>query len=60
MIACPPTEERQPRGGTWYTIGYAQKVCRPLVVITPSGLVGYSGIWPWRTHASSMPPQCVE
>jgi hypothetical protein len=39
MLAAPPTIERQPRGGTWYTVDYADKIGRPLVIAPPDGSV---------------------
>lgn len=39
LVACPPTEEHQPRGGTWYTIDFAKKVGKPIALILPSGLI---------------------
>ena len=48
MIAAPPTDDPQPRGGTWWTVRYTEKVKRPLVVVTPSGLIlPGDEPWPW-------------
>lgn len=37
VIAAPPTEDRQPRGGTWYTIDYAVKAGKKITIVYPSG-----------------------
>lgn len=37
IVACPKEFEHQPRGGTWYTIDYARKVGKPLLIIYPDG-----------------------
>lgn len=37
LVACPPTKERLPRGGTWYTIDYARKKGLRMIVIAPDG-----------------------
>lgn len=37
MVAFPYEYEEQQRGGTWYTIRYAKKVHRPLIIIFPDG-----------------------
>ena len=39
LIATPPTAEEQPRGGTWFTIRYARKITRRVIVIAPDGTV---------------------
>lgn len=37
LAALPRELERQPRGGTWYTVGYAEKSRKPLALIWPNG-----------------------
>lgn len=37
MVATPAESEEQPRGGTWYTIRYARKLGKPLMIIAPDG-----------------------
>lgn len=39
LVACPGDMIEQLRGGTWYTIGYARKVGRHVVIIWPDGRV---------------------
>lgn len=39
LVACPPTKDWQPRGGTWMTIDYARKIGRRAIVIAPDGTV---------------------
>lgn len=39
VIATPLEEEEQPRGGTWFTVKYAQKNQIPHTIISPSGKV---------------------
>ena len=39
VYAFPPTEEDSGYGGTWYTIRYAKRVKKRLVVVTPKGKV---------------------
>lgn len=39
LIATPAEFEEQPRGGTWYTVRYARKQNRPIVMIYPDGLI---------------------
>lgn len=41
MIACPPTMTDPGKGGTWYTINYAKKMEKPLLVIYPDGSTEY-------------------
>lgn len=43
LYACPPTNERLSRGGTWYTIDHAEKVGKPVVIFWPDGRVSLSG-----------------
>jgi hypothetical protein len=40
LIACPRTytEEAEPRSGTWYTVRYAARIGRPVLIILPDGL----------------------
>lgn len=40
LIACPCDMTPQPRGGTWYTVGYARKKGKRVVIIWPDGTVG--------------------
>lgn len=42
MIAAPPTEEPQDRGGTWWTIKHAHKKRQPMVIVLPSGKATWS------------------
>lgn len=37
MVATPAEPDEQPRGGTWYTIRYARKLDKPLMIIGPDG-----------------------
>lgn len=37
LIACPRTHQEEQRSGTWYTIRYAVKIGRPVIVIWPDG-----------------------
>jgi hypothetical protein len=37
VVATPGEADEQPRGGTWYTIRYARKKGKPLMIITPDG-----------------------
>ena len=39
MLATPADEVEQMRSGTWYTIRYARRMCKPLWIIYPSGVV---------------------
>lgn len=39
MTAAPVGPERQPTGGTWYTIGYASRAGKTCLVIVPDGQV---------------------
>lgn len=39
LIGTPYEMTEQPRGGTWYTIGYARKLGKPCSVILPDGTV---------------------
>lgn len=39
MLAAPAEMTEQARGGTWYTIKYARKVGKPLVIVLPDGTV---------------------
>lgn len=39
LIACPCDMTEQPRGGTWYTINYARKCERRILIIWPDGSV---------------------
>ncbi len=39
LIACPCDMSDQPKGGTWYTIGYAKKKGKPTYIIWPDGRV---------------------
>jgi hypothetical protein len=33
LIAAPPCDEPQEKGGTWYTIKYASKVAKPVIML---------------------------
>lgn len=37
LIGCPFQMQHQPHGGTWYTIDYAIKQKKPVVIIYPDG-----------------------
>lgn len=37
LIATPKESEEQPKGGTWYTVGYASTVKRWTVIVWPDG-----------------------
>ncbi len=37
LIATPLTAEHQERGGTWYTIDYAEKISKSTIIINPDG-----------------------
>lgn len=39
LIAAPAEMEEQPRGGTWYTVRYARKLGRSMVLVYPDGTV---------------------
>lgn len=39
VIATPFESERQPTGGTWYTVGYAKKKKKRLYIVWPSGTI---------------------
>lgn len=41
LIACPRGREEK-RSGTWSTVRYARSLARPLVIIYPDGVLGYS------------------
>lgn len=42
LIAAPYEAEEQPRGGTWYTIKYARKMGKTVVLILPTGIINQS------------------
>ena len=42
LISCPPTQEAQDRGGTWFTTRFADKINVPLIIILPNGEIKYS------------------
>lgn len=37
LVACPGSMEEQQFGGTWYTIRYARKKDKPIVIVWPNG-----------------------
>lgn len=37
LYAFPAADFETPKGGTWYTINYARKVNKPIVIIWPNG-----------------------
>jgi len=39
LIATPAEYEEQPRGGTWYTVRYARKRGKVVVLIRPDGII---------------------
>lgn len=44
LIGCPASLDRQLYGGTHYTIDYARKVGRRVIVIAPDGTISDSGV----------------
>ena len=55
MIAAPFEMQHQTRGGTWYTIDFASKVGKPLVIVLRDGsiLQSFNEGMPWPTAVSS-------
>ena len=41
LIGLPDTNVQRPRSGTWYTIGYAEMVDKPRIVVGPTGRLLY-------------------
>lgn len=39
LIATPKENSQQTKGGTWYTVGYAQTVKKPRIIVWPGGEV---------------------
>lgn len=39
MFVIPFTEEKQDKGGTWYTFNYSLKLNKPTILILPSGKI---------------------
>jgi hypothetical protein len=39
LLACPAEMFEQPRGGTWYTINYARKRGKRVVIVFPDGSI---------------------
>lgn len=37
LIATPKESSEQPKGGTWYTVGYASTVRKPVIIVWPDG-----------------------
>jgi len=37
LIATPAEMEPQPKGGTWYTVRYAETLKKPIVIVWPDG-----------------------
>jgi hypothetical protein len=37
IVACPKEFDHQPKGGTWYTIDYARRIGKPLLIVYPDG-----------------------
>lgn len=37
LIATPKESKEQPKGGTWYTVGYASSVKRYTIIVWPDG-----------------------
>lgn len=35
LIACPRTMDEELRSGTWSTVRYARKICRPVIILEP-------------------------
>lgn len=42
VLACPHEPERQVRGGTWYTIDYAESQKKHVIVVWPDGTVEHA------------------
>lgn len=43
LVACPCDMTDQPRGGTWYTVGYAAKKKKLVYIVWPDGRVEKRG-----------------
>lgn len=41
MIAFPNSTTPTPHSGTWYTVGYARKMGKPLAIVFPNGDVSF-------------------
>jgi predicted Rossmann fold nucleotide-binding protein DprA/Smf involved in DNA uptake len=39
LVAAPLTDERKRHSGTWYTVDYAEKLGKPVVLVLPDGAV---------------------
>lgn len=39
LVACPFDMMEQPRGGTWYTVGFARKRGKPVYIVWPDGTI---------------------
>lgn len=37
LLATPKEMEEQPKGGTWYTVGYARTKKKPIIIVWPNG-----------------------
>jgi hypothetical protein len=40
LIAAPRTMAEQPRGGTWFTVRYAERLGREVIIVWPDGSIG--------------------
>lgn len=52
LIATPKDNTEQAYGGTWYTVRYARKLRRPIVILLPNGNI----VWEndWMAHQSGV------
>ncbi len=48
LVACPLQDSEQKQGGTWYTVRYARKAGKPIVIVWPSGNRLWSGLVPYH------------
>lgn len=49
LVAAPYHDSEQERGGTWYTVKYAEKRGKPVVIVWPNGLLSRPLPEPCRT-----------
>ena len=55
LVACPGQDFEERRSGTWYTIRYARKINKPLVIIWPNGQPQFEN-WKKRMQVDKVPP----
>lgn len=48
VLIATPDGSRRPHSGTWYTVGYAEKIGRPVVVCLPDGAIIFVDAWVGR------------